>query len=183
MENDILNQLWNNDDHNPDLVQPETIIQNAKSQRKRQYIGIVVLTTTVLILIVYAVLFFPKSFNNFSLGLLLMIVPLVLRIALEVFSIYKKQSKIVEMSSKNYHNYLKRFYNFRKIVNYIITPLFFGIYIYGLTLLFPYFKREFSEGFYTYLVISGVISLILIGFIIIRGIVKENRFYKEVLEK
>ena len=183
MKNDILNQLWNSGKNPSALVQPEALIKKAKSQRQLQYIGITVLSVTVLILIIYAVLFFPKHFNNFSLGLLLMIIPLVFRIALEIGSIYKKQSKITEMDSKAYHNYLKRYYNFRKVVNYAITPVCFGIYVYGLTLLFPYFKSEFSNGFYTYLVVSGIISLLVIAFIIVRGILKENRFYKEVLKK
>ena len=93
------------------------------------------------------------------------------------------KSKLVEMDSKGYHNYLKRFYSLRKVVNYVITPICFGIYVYGLSLLFPYFKREFSEGFYIYLVVSGIVSLLVIAFIIIRGIVKENQFYNELLEK
>ena len=183
MDNDKLNQLWNNDSTTPNLIQPEAIVQKAKSNRQRHYIGIVVLSITVVIITIYAVAFFPKNFNNFSLGLLLMIIPLVFRIALEFASIYKKQSKLVEMDSKGYHNYLKRFYSLRKVVNYIITPICFGIYVYGLSLLFPYFKREFSEGFYTYLIVSGIISLMAIAFIIIRGIVKENRFYRELMNQ
>jgi len=66
MANDILNQLWNDDGKTPSLSQPETIIKKAKSQRQQQYIGIVVLSVTVLILVVYAVAFLPDNFNNFS---------------------------------------------------------------------------------------------------------------------
>jgi len=183
MNKDILNQIWNEDGNKASLSQPETIIKKAKSQRQRQYIGIVVLSVTVLILVIYAVVYFPENFNNFSLGLLLMIFPLVFRIGLEWVSIYKKQSKLVEMDSRAYHNYLIGFYRNRKIINYIVTPICFGIYVYGLTLLFPFFKREFSQGFYTYLLFSGVISLIVIAAIIVRGIIKENAFYKEVLDK
>jgi len=183
MNSDILNQLWNDDGKNPSLSQPETIIRKAKSQRQRQYIGIVVLSFTVLILGVYAVAFLPDSFNNFSLGLVLMIFPLVFRIALEVFSIFKKQSKLLEMDSKAYLSYLILFYKFRKVIHYTVTPICFGIYVYGLTLLFPFFKKEFSQGFYTYLLLSGFISLVVIAAIIIRGILKENTFYKEVLGK
>ena len=182
MDNDKLSQLWNNDNPTPILVQPNAIIQKAKSNRQRQYVGIIVLSVTVMIITIYAAAFFPKNFNNFSLGLLLMIIPLVFRIALEFASIYKKQSKLIEMDSKGYHNYLKRFYSLRKVVNYVITPICFGIYVYGLSLLFPYFKREFSQGFYIYLVVSGIISLLVIAFIIIRGIVKENQFYRVLLK-
>lgn len=182
MENDILNQLWN-DDKQFSLLQPKEIIKKARSQRQRQYIAIIVLSLTVLILVVYAGFYFPKNFNDFSLGLLLMILPLVFRIVLEFASIYKKQSKITEMETKAYHNYLKQYYRFRKVVNYIITPVCFGIYVYGLSLLFPYFKREFSNGFYIYLVVSGIVSLVVIAGIIIRGIVKENSFCKNINEK
>ncbi len=180
MENNTLNQLWNNNENNSNLLQAEAIIKKAKSQRKRQYIGIIVLSITVIILVVYATLFFPKNFNNFSLGLLLMIVPLVFRIGLEWLSIYKKQSKITEMNSKLFHSYLKRFYKLRKVVNYIITPLCFGIYVYGLTLLFPYFKNEFSEGFYTYLIISAIVSLVVIAAIIVNATIKEEKFYQNL---
>jgi len=110
-----------------------------------------------------------------------MIIPLVFRIGLEGISIFKKQSKLVEMDSKAYHSYLKQYYKYRKVINYIITPICFAIYVYGLSLLFPFFKKEFSQGFYTYLLFSGVISLLIIAAIIIRGILKENTFYKEIL--
>ncbi len=183
MKNDILNKLWNSEEHPSPLAQPEAIIKKAKLQRQRQYISIIVLAVSVVILGLYAGLYFPKNLNHFGLGLLLMMAPLVFRIILEWVSIYKKETKIMTMQSKAYHNYLKLYYSFRKVVKYGITPLCFGIYTYGVTLLFPYFKREFTSGVYIYLVATAIVSLIVIAGIIVRGIAKENQFYKAIVNK
>ena len=180
MENDILNDTWDKQRGSSSLAKPADIISKAKKQRNGQYISITVMAITVLILVVYAGYFAMSHWNSFTLGLILMISSLLFRVILEVASVFKKESQLISMDSKAYQNYLMKHYRRRLMINYIITPLCFGIYIYGFTLLLPYFKREFSDGFYTYLLISGFGSLAVILGIIINSVLKERRFLKEL---
>ncbi|MBF4983631.1 hypothetical protein FNJ87_04575 [Nonlabens mediterrranea] len=178
MDNDILNKVWNEHKSSHTIPEPSSIIAKANQQRRKQNIGLIVMGITVLILIAYATLYLPSSFNSFSLGLTLMVASMLVRIIIEMYSKLQKASKLASMDAKTYKLYLKRYYKWRMKINYILTPVCFAIYCYGLYLLFPYFKNEFSNGFYIYLIVSAVISLIVIGAIIINQIIKETRFLK-----
>jgi len=180
MENDFLNKIWDTQDDNSNLGSPNDIINKAKSQRKGQYITIIVLSVTVTILIFYALYVSLSGWNSFNFGLLLMISSLVFRIILELASVYRKEKQLVIMPQKIYYAYLKKHYKARMIINYMITPICVTAYIYGFTLLLPYFKDYFSEGFYNYILISGILTLIVIAVIIIRSVIKEQRFLKQL---
>ncbi|GGI57666.1 hypothetical protein [Winogradskyella haliclonae] len=182
MENDSLNKLWQAQNEPSEISNVETILNKAKQQRNGQYISITVMSVTVVILIAYTIAFATNQWNNFILGLLLMISSLVFRILLEFISMYRKKSQIILMSQKLYHAYLKKHYKIRLMVNYYITPICIAVYLYGFYLLLPYFKDYFSEGFYTYIVISGIISLSIIIVIIINSVIKERRFLKHLRE-
>ena len=180
MENDFLDKVWNAQNDNLNLTSPNDIINKAKHQRKGQYITIIVLSVTVAILIVYALYFVTNQWNSFSLGLLLMISSLVFRIILELATIYRKEKQLISMPQKSYYTYLKKHYNMRLIINYLITPICMAIYIYGFYLLLPYFKAYFSEGFYTYLLISGTGSIAVICVVIVKSIIKEQRYLRQL---
>jgi NhaP-type Na+/H+ or K+/H+ antiporter len=175
MENDILNTIWSSQNDNA-IIDPKTVIGKAKKQRRRQYWSVLIMSLTVIILIGYTIFVSPKHWNNFSLGLLLMISSLVFRIILELTTIHLKESKLISLDSKSYKNYLKKHYQLRLWVHYVVTPICLATYIYGFYLLLPYFKREFSEGFYLYCLISGFGSITVIIGIIIHSIRKELRF-------
>ena len=51
MENDKLNQLWNNQKINSNINTPENIIKLAKKQRNGQFLSIIILSITIVILI------------------------------------------------------------------------------------------------------------------------------------
>ena len=97
---------------------------------------------------------------------------------LEYYSLYRKEKQLISMAQKTYHSYLKKYYKIRLIINYIITPICITVYIVGFYLLLPYFKEYFSKAFYTYIQISGIISLLAAIAIIIYSTIKEQRFLK-----
>lgn len=175
MENDVLNTIWNSQDDKT-ISNPGAIISKAKVQRRRQFWSVLIMSLTVAILIAYTLFISPNQWNNFTLGLSLMILSLVFRIVLELRTIYLKEAKLVTLDSKSYKGYLKKHYKLRFWIHYLITPICLALYIYGFYLLLPYFKREFSEGFYLYLLISGFGSIAVIIGIIIHSIRKELRF-------
>lgn len=180
MENDNLNKLWEIQTNNSSNFNPEDIITKAKKQRNGQYISIIVMSLAVVILIMYALYYAFNQWNTFNLGLTLMISSLTLRIILEFYSLYRKEKQLISMAQKSYHAYLKKYYKIRLIINYVITPVCISVYIFGFYLLLPYFKEYFSKGFYTYIIVSGVISLIVIIAIIVKSTIKEQRYLKQL---
>lgn len=180
MKQDKLTHLWNSQQHHLIDEHPELIIKKAKKQRSGQYISITVMSITVLILMVYAAYYIGGQWSSFSLGLVLMITSLTFRIVLEFNSLYRKENQLITLDSASFKKYLKRHHQLRLMVNYIITPICFAVYIFGFTKLLPYFKQIFSASFYLYLLISGFGSLVVIGLIIIRSVLRERAFLKKL---
>jgi hypothetical protein len=180
MENNILDTIWDQQNVSVPVFQSKDLIRKAITQRRNQKIGMVVMCTTVVLLIMYAIWQFPEEINRFIVGLFIMIASLLIRIAIEYYSKLRKVSGMIHMDARQYIKYLKSYYNWRKRIHYIITPLCFSGYLLGLWQLFPYFKAAFSDGFYKYLVISGTVSLFIIAIIIIHQVRKEMRFIEEL---
>ncbi|MHA6728404.1 hypothetical protein ACX3PU_10125 [Chryseobacterium sp. A301] len=180
MENDKLTQLWSQNKDNSTITDAEIIIKKAKKQRYGQFIAIAVMSLTVLILLTYSIYTINNQWNNFTLGLLLMISSLTFRIILEFVSLYQKENQLISLDNISFKKYLKKHYKLRLKVNYILTPICFAIYVFGFTKLLPYFKREFSEGFYTYILTSGIVSLFVLAVIIVKNVLNENDFLKKL---
>lgn len=180
MENDKLTQLWNQNKGSYTIANPKTIIKKAKTQRNGQFIAIAVMSLTVLILLTYSIHYINNQWNNFALGLILMISSLSFRIILELVSLYQKENQLISLDNVSFKKYLIKHYKLRLTVNYIITPICFTVYVIGFTKLLPYFKKEFSESFYTYLLVSGIVSLLIISVIILNNILKESNFLKQL---
>ncbi|WP_297805645.1 hypothetical protein [uncultured Polaribacter sp.] len=181
MENDQLTELWEMQANDSSNFNPKDIITKAKKQRNSQYISITVMSLTVVVLFIYTFYYAFNHWNTFNLGLTLMITSLTFRIILEFYSLYRKEKQLISMAQKSYFAYLKKYYKARQIINFAVTPICIAVYIFGFYLLLPYFKDYFSKGFYTYILISGIFSLIGVSAIIIKSIIKEKRFLKQLL--
>ena len=181
MENDQLTELWEMQANDSSNFNPKDIITKAKKQRNSQYISITVMSLTVVVLFIYTFYYAFNHWNTFNLGLTLMITSLTFRIILEFYSLYRKEKQLISMAQKSYFAYLKKYYKARQIINFAVTPICIAVYIFGFYLLLPYFKGYFSKGFYTYILISGIFSLIGVSAIIIKSIIKEKRFLKQLL--
>lgn len=182
MENDKLDQIWNDQLNDLPTGNALDIIKKANGQRSRQYITVAILAITVLILLVFS-LYFVRRWNEFALGLALMISSMVFRVLLELATLYRKENQLISLDNKSFKAYLKKHYKLRLQINYFITPICFVIYIIGFVKLLPYFKQEFSVGFYNYLLISGIVSLAVIGVIVVRSVVRENEFLKKLNDR
>ena len=181
MENDQLTELWEMQANDSSNFNPKDIITKAKKQRNSQYISITVMSLTVVVLFIYTFYYAFNHWNTFNLGLTLMITSLTFRIILEFYSLYRKEKQLISMAQKSYFAYLKKYYKARQIINFAVTPICIAVYIFGFYLLLPYFKDYFSKGFYTYILISGIFSIIGVSAIIIKSIIKEKRFLKQLL--
>lgn len=177
MENNNLEQIWS---QQPAAIKmtSKQIIHKATVQHRKQQVGIAVMGITVVVLSIYGLWIFPKSFNNFSLGMLLMIGSLLVRIIIEVAFTMSKVSKSLQLDHRAYTNFLTGYYTQRRGIHMVITPLCFLTYLYGLLLLFPYFKQAFSHGFYVYCIVSATVSLLVIAVLIAVQAQKELAFLK-----
>ncbi|WP_194851550.1 hypothetical protein [Nonlabens antarcticus] len=182
MENKFLDAIWQEQSAAIPPFGSQEIIKKAIAQRLNQKIGMAVMCITVGILILYAIWQFPDEINMFIVGIFIMIASLTIRIAIEYYSKLRKISGLLKMDGKQYLAYLKSYYRWRKRIHFVITPVCFSGYLYGLWELFPYFKAEFSDGFYTYLIISASVSLTVIAVIIINQIRKELVFEKSLID-
>lgn len=144
----------------------KTIIAKMRKLKTQQTIGQIVLSVTAIILIGFFFYVSAYTDSRASLGLLLMIGSLLLRIIIEIF--YKLNSKKFDFSqsAKELHQKLVNYHKIRSLVNYILTPILFIIYITGFVVLLPVFKANLSQGFYTYILwSSGFIFAFLALFI------------------
>ena len=111
------------------------------------------------------ILFYKLIYNNEITskvkGLELMILVIVIRIILEIVSAILFQKIDFTTSFKNHTDQLVTYFKFRKTIHFIFTPIIYLLYIVGFYLLLPLFKTNLSEGFYLYVLISGVVFLTL----------------------
>lgn len=180
METNKIDELWKDQEVQASLAPPNELIKKAKQQRKGQFTTLLILTLTLGVIAVFTWQY-ARQWNTFAIGLTLMIGSLVFRIALEGVTLYRKEQQLMVLAPKAFQAYLKRHYQNRLQINYFVTPVCFLTYVIGFVMLLPYFKEAFSNGFYTYVVISGFVSFAVLLWIIIRSIRKEQRFLKTLL--
>ncbi|RXG13249.1 hypothetical protein [Leeuwenhoekiella aestuarii] len=179
MKHDELTPLWKLQQPEFDADSLKALLSKAKKQRSTQWVGIVVMSLTVVILAVYALTFARSQWNAFSTGLSLMIGSLVFRVVLEGMTRYRKEQQLMRLRPEDFQNYLHKHYRQRRLIHFAITPLCFVVYSYGFYLLLPYFKAAFSSGFYQYVLISGWVSILAILILVIYKMRVELRFLKD----
>ncbi|TDO96588.1 hypothetical protein [Flavobacterium sp. 245] len=148
---------------------------NTKKIKRSHFWTKVILSLTSLILISYYIWVGAYRQTLFSFGLCIMITMLLVRIAIEWISTKKLESLKTDVNLIEYSKLAHQFYEWRKKIHYIFTPIIYLTYIVGFTLLLPVFKDNFSSGFYLYILISGYAFLLIFGFFMIRIIKKEIR--------
>ncbi|MGX7668546.1 hypothetical protein [Flavobacterium pedocola] len=172
-----LQNVWNQqsnpstDQSASDYVKKAEQHQNEIRSNHVWTIGII--SITFLILVGYFVWIGIYRFNAFSLGLGIMMLMLLTRIALEVVSIRKFRNIKPDSTLLTYAAQLQQFYNWRKRIHFILTPIIYITYFIGFTILLPVFKENMSSGFYLYVVISGFAFFIGFGLFIMSRILKE----------
>lgn len=153
--------------------QPETLIklaeQKAKQLRTKHLWTMGILSITVLVITWYFLTYAGTDFNRFSIGLLMMIFSLLIRIVIEYISFRTLHKIDIRADFKTYTKEVTAFYSKRKLIHLVITPLLFASYVIGFILLLPVFQEQFSEAFYLYVLVSGIVSMIVIAWVIIKA--------------
>lgn len=153
------------------------LIEKSEAQTKKikqnHFWTRIILGITVAILVFYYIWVGAYQQTMLSLGLGIMITMLLVRIALEWSSVRKLEGLKADVSLLEYSKLAQQFYEWRKKIHYIFTPIVYLTYVAGFALLLPVFKENFSRGFYLYIVISGFGFLTIFGFFMIKMIKKE----------
>lgn len=176
-----LKSEWENQS-NPKVPEDgaKQIIEKMNSIRKKQRITNVVLGTTALVLAGFFIYISAYKFQTVTMGLLLMIGVLVVRIGLEINSINALRKMNVTQDSEGFKQRMIRYYGNRKQVHFIFTPLIIFFYAIGFVILLPSFKMSLSVGFYWYIIISAVVVLVVLSIFIFKQIQKELAALKEL---
>lgn len=172
-----LQSLWNQQaDATPKLNSHEIMAKsndNIRKIKRSHFWTIGILTMLIFILGYFYFWIFNDKIANQIKGLTLMIIVIIVRIILEIISIFKFNKIDFTGSFKNYTEQLTAFYKFRKVTHFIITPLIYLSYFSGFISLLPLFKENLSAGFYLYVVISGIGFLAFFSFFLFKIVRKD----------
>ena len=149
-------------------------IKRKQKENFSSYYGtIIILSITLLVISLFFYYVAPVEKLLSRIGAGLMILGLLFRIIIEIFSIYKaKRINNLDSTLNTAENTIK-FHKFRKSIHLIVTPIIIGLYTIGFYIITP----EFSLYLKLWSVVLIDISYLFIGvilFIIIRKQVKEE---------
>lgn len=149
------------------------VIQKGKLIRMKQTIGQAILSATTILLIAF--FFYISAYKNpqVSIGLMLMIGSLIIRVVIEFAFKFKANNQPYTEGLSKFNRSIIKYYKSRLYINYLITPILFISYIIGFILLLPAFKESLSSGFYTYIIYSSWVILGLLAVLIFVQIKKE----------
>lgn len=156
----------------------QLVVEQFKKLRRNQIVAQVVLGVTVMVLVFF---FFYISAYNYTpvyLGLGIMVGCMLIRIGLELSSTLRKNKLPVQEDMLTYNAMLVTYYNKRKLIHLLFTPVLFTGYIFGFILLLPSFKASLSTGFYTYIVVSSIAVFTGLAWLIIGQIRRELRILR-----
>ncbi|MDF4201527.1 hypothetical protein PXD56_01085 [Maribacter sp. SA7] len=139
----------------------QSLLKNVKSIENKQKTGNIVLTLTIIILVSFLIYVSGYKSATFMLGIGLMIGSLVIRIAIELFSLKKLRKISFSEDASTFKEDLTTYYSFRKYTHYLVTPVAVFIYTVGFIILLPLFKATLSNGFYIYILCSSVVFLVV----------------------
>ncbi|NSL86182.1 hypothetical protein ECE50_005045 [Chitinophaga sp. Mgbs1] len=171
-----LEDIWNSQPQPPALSAADIELKarvQAKAIKAKHRWTIIIISVTVLVLAAYFIRIAAYSDRILFTGLGIMITMLLLRIIMEYRSIRKLNTLSAETSFTEYADKLQAFYQWRKKIHLVLTPIVYGLYIAGFILLLPVFKAAFSTGFFWYILISGTAFFVVFGFFMARQIKKE----------
>ena len=177
---DIKSQWENQPEINIPYNGPKLIIEKMTFIKRKQRITNMVLGVTVTVLVGFFLYIAAYSNLIAALALLLMIGSLLSRILIEFFSIKKLKRINMSADAKVFKQKIIDYYKNRIKTHYIITPIIIVLYAIGFIILLPFLKGALSSGFYTYIKVSAVVILVVLGIFIRKQILKELVVLKEL---
>lgn len=153
------------------------LMASAQARKKKalsaHYGNAVVLSITVLLLMFYFYYLYHFQDVLSKIGYHLMIGGLIIRIAIEFFSVWRsKQVHISDTTARSLQQAVA-FHHFRKRIHGPVTLIIFVVYFVGFYLLTPEFHKHISLAWLIFMDISALIIAIVLAYIIRKGIRQE----------
>jgi hypothetical protein len=162
------------------LIQLSSRVQYLKSKNR---ITIAVLTITMSVLIAYFLWVGRNAPLVFTIGLLLMITVVCIRVLVEFQSINKLSKIALDTAFYQHHKTIQVYHTSRLKVHQVLTPLLLIIYWIGFGMLLPTLKVHLSSFWFTYVWISSIPIAIGMVIFIAYHIKKERNYLKELQEE
>ncbi len=147
---------------------------------RNQKITNVILLATAGVLMYFFYFIEAIAFKKVALALGAMIGVLLIRVAVELFSIYTLKRLSETLNFTDFNEKLSKYYKKRIGVHLVLTPIAILIYCYSFWTLLPSFEASLSKGFYHYIVISSLVVLVVLGVLIFTQVRKEIRILKDL---
>lgn len=167
-------------------ISPATLISHAEAKKKNavaaHFWNIGILFAVGIMLVVCFYFFFPFQEMLSRTGIGFMIGGLVLRIAIEIFSIRKSNKVNVSDTTAQATENSLAFYEFRKKIHGPVTLSIVFMYIAGFYMLSPEFSKYISATWLTIFDAGFLVVAIILALVIRTGIRKELQDLQEVVE-
>ncbi|MDT0691890.1 hypothetical protein RM549_19015 [Salegentibacter sp. F188] len=131
------------------------------------WMSLIVFGAVILLLGLFFFLISTYISSKTSRGLGIMTGTLVMRICLEFVLIRKKRFPVNE-APKHYKQKMTIYYENRRYMHFIISPLLLAAYIYGFAMLLSILKQELLEEFYIYL--TYALWIVFFGLTVLIGL-------------
>lgn len=185
---DDLKNKWQDakKEHPKQSINTEELI--SLSQKKmRQILNMHLRNIAVLVLTLIGISAFFVYVANFQqtlshIGMALMLGGLVIRIAIEVYSIFRSRKIDISQSATSVNEQYLDFHNYRKRIHGTTTLVILLAYSIGFYLLMPEFSLYFSQTMIILLCLSYLVAAAIFGYSIKTAIRKEMNYLKELLE-
>lgn len=166
--------------------EPGSIIEKAIREqlqlKLRQRSTMLILLATTAVLIGYFVFYLRLCSTAIKVSAALMIGSMLFRVWLEMISHWQLDQIDFKQSLKAYAHQFTRFYVFRNRINFFFTPLTMLLYSLGFTYLLPSLKANTSNGWYIYIIISGILFLVGFSVFLFWNIRREMKMLKQMKE-
>lgn len=176
---DHLQALWQQQS-SPDPPPAADVVRAKADQSHRQMMAthrstMTTLSATVLLVSVYFWVYGSTANQQVLAGSSLMISSLLLRIGIEYVS-YRLFGRIkLTTDLRTCLVRTRSFHRIRQGIQWGVTPISLGCYVWGFILLLPYIRAGVSEGFYWYILFSGSAFLLVLIVLIYRQVRNEMR--------
>jgi hypothetical protein len=141
--------------------------------RAGSLLTIAILTLTLLIIGIFFYYVGAMSTPGYGLPVTLMLGALFFRILAEILGRFHIRRISPGLGAADYRAALSTYHKARLWIHYLLTPMALIAYVWGFVLLTPTFREQLSEGFYTYILVSGGAVLVGILWLIVYSIRKE----------
>lgn len=182
-----LKEMWQKSKANPPRNLPSTqeLIDQAQQKKRQsivlQFTAIMVLSVTLLVLIIFFNWVAPLKNGLSLLGKGLMQAVLLIRILVEVYSIYRAQRIKIGVDAYRSNQAQLDYYQYRKKLHGYFTIVLLIIYSLGFFMLGPEFSQHFNILGMILIYGSYLLAAFITSYFIQKGIRDEMKVLKELL--